>query len=163
MSDNYYAYQELREKAFGADATQEDINALGEWFEQHGMRYWNGESYDVGQGYNLYPIYRWDTDLDQGEIIGFTFDSSDQRIYYEDQQERNPVIIPEDPPKNKYRVAIQFPGHADPVVSTTEAVSREELTEAMELFTSVGATILDVKETSEPFSLSKDKSQEITY
>lgn len=163
MSDNYYAYQELREKALSPGATQEDINALGEWFHQYGMRDWNGESYDVGQGYNLYPIYRWDTDLDQGEIIGFTFDSSDQRIYYEDQQERNPVIIPEDRPKKKYRVTFQFPNKTEPIAFTTEAASREDLDEAMTLFTDGGATILSIKETSEPFSFSKDKTHEIAY
>lgn len=64
-------------------------------------------------------------------------------------QERNPVLIPEDPPKNKYRVTIQFPGNADPIVSITEAVSKEELAKAMEVFDDVGATILRIAELSD--------------
>lgn len=65
------------------------------------------------------------------------------------ERERNPVLIPEDPPLNKYRVTIQFPGNADPVVSITEAVSREELAKAMEIFDDVGATVLSVEDLSD--------------
>lgn len=36
-----YDYQELKEKALSTDATQEDINNLGEWFEWYDNSYWN--------------------------------------------------------------------------------------------------------------------------
>lgn len=52
-----YDYQELKQKALSAEAAQEDINNLGEWFEQYGDRYWNGEYYSVDNN-RLYPIYR---------------------------------------------------------------------------------------------------------
>lgn len=54
---NRYDYEELKEKVLSAEATQEDINNLGEWFEQYGDRYWNGEYYSVDDN-RLYPIYR---------------------------------------------------------------------------------------------------------
>lgn len=63
---SYYDYEELREKAL--NGTQDDINNLGEWFEQHGERYWNGEFYDVGEGLRLYPIQEDHLDED-GELI----------------------------------------------------------------------------------------------
>lgn len=44
--------------------------ALGEWFNAYGDRCWNGEYYDA-DGMRLYPVYRWDDELDQGEIIGW--------------------------------------------------------------------------------------------
>ena len=31
-----YDYDELKNKALSENATAENINALGEWFEQHG-------------------------------------------------------------------------------------------------------------------------------
>lgn len=54
---NRYDYEELKEKVLSAEATQEDINNLGEWFEQYGDRYWNGEYYSVDNN-RLYPMYR---------------------------------------------------------------------------------------------------------
>ena len=68
-----YDYQELKNKALSADATQNDINNLGEWFEQYGDKYWNGEYYRV-EGSRLYPIYRRidDDELEeQYEIVGY--------------------------------------------------------------------------------------------
>ena len=35
-----YDYEELKNKALAQNATQEDINTLGEWFEQYGGNYW---------------------------------------------------------------------------------------------------------------------------
>lgn len=71
-----YDYQELKNKALSTDATQNDINNLGEWFEQYeqyGNKHWNGEYYSV-DGRRLYPIYRRidDDELEeQYEIIGY--------------------------------------------------------------------------------------------
>lgn len=68
-----YDYQEFKEKALSKEATQEDINNLGEWFEQHGDKYWNGEYYSVDNN-RLYPIYRRidDDELEeQYEIVGY--------------------------------------------------------------------------------------------
>ena len=53
-----YNYKEICEKALAFNATQEDINALGEWFSRHGMSYWNGECFHVDADHNLYPIHK---------------------------------------------------------------------------------------------------------
>ena len=68
-----YNYEELKNAALAPDATQEDINALGEWFERYGDRYWNGEYFSV-EGERLYRIWDWDEELDQGEVVGYYFD-----------------------------------------------------------------------------------------
>lgn len=52
---NYYEYEELRAKALNGN--QEDVNALGEWFEQYGDCYWNGEYYNADDGMRLFPVY----------------------------------------------------------------------------------------------------------
>ena len=67
----YYDYKELREKALSPDATQADVDALGEWFRVYGDRYWNGEFYDADNGRELRPVYKWDEDLGQGEVVGY--------------------------------------------------------------------------------------------
>ena len=68
----YYDYKELRAAATAPSATAEDLRELGRWFEQHGMDYWNGECWDA-DGLRLYPIVKWDEELDQGETIGYEF------------------------------------------------------------------------------------------
>ena len=65
-----YDYQELKEKALSADATQEDINSLGDWFEQYGDRYWNGEYFRVENGIHLYRIEE-EVDEDEWEVKGY--------------------------------------------------------------------------------------------
>lgn len=65
-----YEYEELKNKALSADATQEDVNALGEWFECFGGRYWNGECYSVENGIHLYRIEE-EVDEDEWEIKGY--------------------------------------------------------------------------------------------
>ena len=65
----YYDYAELRTAALSGGAVE--INALGEWFEQHGSSYWNGEYYDADDGLRLFPVYEWDEETDQGAIIGY--------------------------------------------------------------------------------------------
>ena len=57
-------YQELEHKALSADATQEDINLLGKWFELYGESYWNGEFYDVDGIHQLRPVDVEDEDGD---------------------------------------------------------------------------------------------------
>jgi len=57
-------YQELKHKALSADATQEDINLLGKWFELYGESYWNGEFYDVDGTHQLRPVDVEDEDGD---------------------------------------------------------------------------------------------------
>lgn len=68
---NYYAYEELKAKAISPVAKQEDINALGEWFEAHGSMYWNGEYYDA-DGLRLFPIHE-EVAEDEFEVIGYEF------------------------------------------------------------------------------------------
>lgn len=68
---NYYEYEDLRAAAAAPGAPQEAIDALGEWFDQHGSRYWTGEYYDADDGLRLYPVYKWDEELDQGELLGY--------------------------------------------------------------------------------------------
>lgn len=65
-----YDYEELKNKALSADATQDDINTLGEWFECFGGRYWNGEYYSVENGIHLYPVCH-EVDEDEWEIVGY--------------------------------------------------------------------------------------------
>ena len=69
---NYYDYKDLRAAAVKPGATQEDINALGEWFHLNGSDFWNGESYDADNGLRLYPVYQ-PIDDDDSEIIGYEF------------------------------------------------------------------------------------------
>lgn len=56
---NRYSYKELRERAVSLDATKDDLKALAIWFERWGVEdrsSWNGESWDIDDGYRLYPI-----------------------------------------------------------------------------------------------------------
>ncbi len=57
-------YQELEKAALSSDATQEDINALGKWFELYGERYWNGEYYRVTEDVRIVPVDVEDEDGD---------------------------------------------------------------------------------------------------
>ena len=68
ISMNRYSYSELLE-AVKANATPDNVDALGAWFEQYGDRYWNGEYYDA-DGLRLFPVYV-EVDEDQFEITGY--------------------------------------------------------------------------------------------
>lgn len=57
-------YKELEQAALSADATQDDIDRLGEWFELYGETYWNGEFYDVDGDHKIRPIDVEDEDGD---------------------------------------------------------------------------------------------------
>ena len=65
----YYDYRELRAAALASDATQSDIDALGEWFHQYGQRYWNGEYFDAN-GLRVYPVYQ-EMEPDEYELTGY--------------------------------------------------------------------------------------------
>ena len=73
-----YNYFELLENASCPNASSEDINKLGEWFEEYGMEYWNGECYDA-DGKSLWPIYQ-KLDEEEYDIIGYTWDH-DESLY----------------------------------------------------------------------------------
>ena len=65
---SYYDYETLKAAALADGATEEDIDALGEWFRLYGEVFWNGEYYDV-EGWRLYPFY-----VDDGynyNIVGY--------------------------------------------------------------------------------------------
>lgn len=84
MSHNDYDfdfcnYKELAKKALAFNATQEDINALGEWFSRHGMSHWNGECFHVDADHDLYPIHK-EVGYDEYELVGYTFSSWDERL-----------------------------------------------------------------------------------
>lgn len=72
-----YNYKEICEKALASDATQEDINALGEWFERYGRSGWNGECWTVDAYHDLYPIHK-EVGYDDYEVVGYTFSSRDE-------------------------------------------------------------------------------------
>lgn len=69
-----YAYEALQAAALKPDATQEDIDALGEWFECYGMDYWNGSCWavDEKQDIHLARVYK-EIAEDEFEHIGYTF------------------------------------------------------------------------------------------
>lgn len=67
----YYDYKELREKAMETRA-QADIDALADWMQHYGERHWNGETYDIDDGYRLRPIYELaDAENEEYEIVGW--------------------------------------------------------------------------------------------
>ena len=68
MTINYYAYEDLK-AAVIADASEENVNALGEWFSSYGNDYWNGEYYDADD-FRLYPVYT-EVDGDELELTGY--------------------------------------------------------------------------------------------
>lgn len=77
-----YNYEELAAAAVKFDATQEEINALGEWFALYGDAHWNGECWTVDEAkdQHLYPVYHTN-DEDELEIVGYTFSSDpDERF-----------------------------------------------------------------------------------
>lgn len=67
-----YNYEELRAAAPLPNATQDDINALGEWFSRYGSSYWNGEYYDA-DGVSVHPVYEQTGD-DEFELSGYSID-----------------------------------------------------------------------------------------
>lgn len=75
MSINYYSYQELRDAAMET-RSDADIRALAEWLEQYGDRYFNGECWDIDDGYTLWPVWELvdqqdPEDPDSWEVTGY--------------------------------------------------------------------------------------------
>ena len=68
MSINYYSYEELK-AAVIADASESNVNALGEWFSSYGSDYWNGEYYDADD-FRVFPVLQ-EVDEDEFEIVGY--------------------------------------------------------------------------------------------
>ncbi len=81
ITNNYneYSYAELLAAAISPDAKQIDIDTLGEWFEQYGSMFWNGEYYDASADGEptgsrcLYPVMEWDEQEDCGTIVRYEF------------------------------------------------------------------------------------------
>lgn len=63
-----YDYKELKQKVL-ENETEENLNALGEWFEMFGNDFWNGEYFDADD-FHLVPIYK-EVDEDEFERIGW--------------------------------------------------------------------------------------------
>ena len=70
---NRYNYNDLRAAATSENKTQAEIDALGEWFENYGAQYWNGEYFDADDGLKIAPIIQWDPELEQGKTTGYKF------------------------------------------------------------------------------------------
>lgn len=64
----YSDYESLRDKALDSQATNEDINALGKWYEEFGKALWNGRGYKVDSHIYLLPIYKYDESGEPTEI-----------------------------------------------------------------------------------------------
>lgn len=59
-----YQFADLYAAAAAADSTAADRIALVEWFELYDIYSWNGECYDLEDGYSLYPILEEQPDGD---------------------------------------------------------------------------------------------------
>lgn len=60
-----YEYNELRKKAIAPSSTKEERLALYHWMENYAMTEWNGEYFDIDEGYRLYPVWAED---EEGEL-----------------------------------------------------------------------------------------------
>ena len=68
-----YSYNDLLAKATSENATQEDINNLGNWFERYGREDWNGEYYDA-DGKRLFPVFAPDPEESEAYIFTGNYD-----------------------------------------------------------------------------------------
>lgn len=68
---NRYNYEELRNAAV-KNPTADNLNALGEWFQNYGMTFWNGEYFDA-DGYRLYPVHTDPDEYGDVQIVGYEF------------------------------------------------------------------------------------------
>ena len=64
-----YNYDELRKAAI-EDPTPENLANLGEWFQDYGSSFWNGEYFDA-DGYRLYPVYSDPDDSGNSDLLGY--------------------------------------------------------------------------------------------
>lgn len=64
-----YEFKELAEKALETGAP-EDLNNLGEWFQNYGSSCWNGECWEIDKNNSLRPVMEENEDGDF-EIVGY--------------------------------------------------------------------------------------------
>lgn len=80
--DDCYNYAELLAKATAPDATQADINTLGEWFNHFGRDYWDGEGgYRISADRYLYQVAVPANDCGDFDVIGYTFSGAEADRY----------------------------------------------------------------------------------
>ena len=65
-----YNYKALEAAALAPNAPQTAIDELGEWFEQYGMDFWNGEYFEIDRGHRLFRVYK-EVDEDEFEVTGY--------------------------------------------------------------------------------------------
>lgn len=64
-----YSFEDLKAKALAPNATEDDVDRLGDWFESFGQHFWNGECYDIDGDHGLFPVYEQNgEDLD---LVGY--------------------------------------------------------------------------------------------
>ena len=67
-----YRFEEIERRALTAQ-TEDAIRELGEWYQDFGSMFWNGEHYTGkfnGREYQIAPVYE-ETDEDIFEIVGW--------------------------------------------------------------------------------------------
>ena len=69
-----YDFQKLL-KAAKENPSEERLMALGEWLEEFGLDFWNGESYDLGDGSRLRPVQVPDVIDDDGTVLQWRVDA----------------------------------------------------------------------------------------
>lgn len=112
---------------------------IGDWYEYVGNAY---EVIDVDKN----TVWLQSVNDDTHHEIRYDQFISHPETYTHIERQHNPVIIPEAPRKIKYRVTFRYRNKPEPVSFITEAASREDLNEAMTLFTDNGATVLSIEE-----------------
>lgn len=77
-----YDYAELV-AALDREESEQNLRALGEWFQRYGGSYWDGECWTIDEesDRHLYPISRlMDGYEDQFETVGYTTDPNEPRF-----------------------------------------------------------------------------------
>lgn len=69
----YYDYEEIKNKALKTK-NFDDVLALGEWFENYGMDFWNGEYFEIDKNNRLYPLYDKLSEDEDLTLVGWTFE-----------------------------------------------------------------------------------------
>lgn len=64
-------YSVLVHRALAVNATEDDINRLGEWFRLYGYRFWNGEAYTIDECHTLHFVSGPVDEHMGSELIGF--------------------------------------------------------------------------------------------
>lgn len=66
-----YKFPELFELATRFDASQEDIDRLGQWLDLYDKESFNGVYYDAGDGVNVFPVYGEEDENGDFPLIGY--------------------------------------------------------------------------------------------